>query len=141
MSYTLSIVTPNKRLLVDTEIEEVLVPGAKGELDILPGHAPLITTLSTGILRYRLQGEANYKSVAVSWGYCEVMPNGVNVMAETAETPEELDKERIHVALKTAEEQLAGGDLEEEMIAKYLRKAERARVRAELLGDQSKATH
>jgi F-type H+-transporting ATPase subunit epsilon len=139
--FTLTVVTPTKRLLVDLEVEELFVPAAKGELNILPGHSPLITTLSTGILRYRLKGESEAKPLVVSWGYCEVHPEGVNVLAETAETPEELDKERIHIALKSAEERLGSGELDEDGVAKYLRKTERARVRAELFSAHSDATH
>ena len=139
--FTLTVVTPSKRLLIDVEIDELFVPGHKGELNILPGHAPLVTTISTGIIRYRLKGSDELSAVAVSWGYCEVFQQGINVLAETAETAEELDKERIHVALKTAEERLGEGDLNEEGVEKYLRKVERARIRSELLGTQSNSTH
>ena len=51
--FTLNLVTPEKKLVTDLEVEEVIVPGFKGQLDILPGHAPLMTTLGTGVLRYR----------------------------------------------------------------------------------------
>src|SRR5688572_3427338 len=99
-SFKLTLVTPEKKLLSDVEIEEVFVPGFRGVLNILPGHAPLVTTLETGILRYRLKGQTELKPVAVSWGYCEVSPRGVTVMAETAERPDEIDEERALAAWK-----------------------------------------
>ena len=139
--FTLSVLTPTKRVLLDVPIEELLVPAYKGELNILPGHAPLVTTLSTGILRYRAAGSSEFKPIAISWGYCEVSPNGINVLAETAETPEEIDKERIHVALRTAEEAMTTGELNIEGVEKYRRKLERARIRAELLESGNETTH
>lgn len=139
--FTLTVVTPSKRLLVDVEVDELFVPGFKGELNILPGHAPLVTTLSTGIVRYREKGSETLNAIVVSWGFCEVYPHGVNVLAETAETAEELDKERIHISLKNAEEQLGSGDLSEDAVEKYLRKVERARVRSELISPTSESTH
>lgn len=131
--FTLSIVTPNKKLITDLEIEEVIVPAFRGELNILPGHAPLITTLSTGVLRYRASGSSKWQIVAMSWGYLEANPSTVNVLAETAETPEELDAERIRIALADATQKLNSGELEWESIEKYQRKYARAVTRQEVL--------
>ncbi len=102
----LTLVTPEKKLLTDVEVEEVFVPGFRGELNILPGHAPLMTTLSTGVMRYRLKGSTELKSVVVSWGYCEVNPNGVLILAETAERAEEIDQDRALAAWKLANERM-----------------------------------
>jgi F-type H+-transporting ATPase subunit epsilon len=124
--FTLTLVTPEKKLVTGQEIEEIFVPAAHGELNILPGHAPLMTTLSTGVLRYRLKGESAAQRVAISWGYCQVNPHGVNVLAETAERPEEIDVERVQRAEKAAEQKLASGELEFEQIEKYHRKLSRA---------------
>jgi F-type H+-transporting ATPase subunit epsilon len=129
--FTLTLVTPEKKLVTDQEIEEVFVPAFRGELNILPGHAPLMTTLSTGVLKYRLKGESTLHPVAVSWGYCQVNPLGVNVLAETAERPEELDTFRIHKSMQMAEEKLAG-ELDPELFEKYYRKIVRASVRQEV---------
>lgn len=98
----LTLVTPEKKLLAEAEVEEIFVPGYRGELNILPGHAPLMTTLSTGIVKYRLKSTSELKSVIVSWGYCEVNPQGVVVLAETAERPEDIDEERALAAWKLA---------------------------------------
>lgn len=139
--FTLSVLTPTKRLLLEVPIEELLVPAFRGELNVLPGHAPLITTLSTGILRYRPEGSSEFKLVAVSWGYCEVYAQGVNVLAETAETPEELDLERVHIAMSTAQERMINGELDVDGVEKYLRKIRRAHIRKELINPKSNQTH
>jgi F-type H+-transporting ATPase subunit epsilon len=131
--FTLSILTPEKRLVTDQEIEEVLVPGNKGQLDVLPGHAPLITTLRAGVLRYRLKGQTAQHSLSVSWGYAEVSPQGVVVLAETAETREEIDRQRAEEALKKSTDALAQIIADPEEITKYQRKVERAQARLELV--------
>jgi len=138
--FTLSILTPEKRLLTDQEIEEVVVPGNRGQLDILPGHAPLITTLQAGTLRYRLKGESTSTSLAVSWGYAEVNPNGVVVLAETAETAEEIDRHRAEEALKKSANFLAQMTADPIETTKYQRKIERAQARLDLI-NEAKMTH
>ena len=104
--FILNLVTPEKRIVTDAAIDEVIVPGHVGQLDILPGHAPLITTLSTGVLKYRLKDAAQFESVVVSWGYCEVHAQGVTILAETAEIPAEIDRARAEEALRRAQEKL-----------------------------------
>lgn len=130
--FLLTLVTPDKSLVKGVEVEEVFVPGFLGELNLLPGHAPLVTTLSTGILKYRLKGEARLQQVAVSWGYCQVNPTGVNVLAETAERPDDIDVERAKLAKKLAHEYLAKLDSNPEAFPKYSRKIERADIRITL---------
>ena len=129
--FSLTLLTPQKKMLVDEPVEEVFVPGFLGEMHILPGHAPLMTVMSTGVLRYRVAGEA-MREVAVSWGYCEVSPKGVSVLAETAETPEEIDLERAKLAQGRAETNLTNLSLEAEVIAKNLKKLDRSRVRQDI---------
>lgn len=130
--FTLTLVTPEKKLAAGQEIEEVFVPAARGELNVLPGHAPLMTTLVPGVLRYRLKGESKFNYVAISWGYCQVNPYGVNVLAETAERPEDLDQKRIEEALKNAESKLTTEVMDEESYKKFQGKAARARARREV---------
>ena len=137
----LTLVTPDKKLLTDVEVEEVFVPGFKGELNILPGHAPLMTTLSTGILRYRLKSSTELKSIVVSWGYCEVNPNGVLVLAETAERAEDVDTERALAAWKLASERIDSGQLDPENIEKYRRKQQRADVRRSVISKGNTTAH
>lgn len=127
--FTLNLVTPDKRLVTDTEVDEVVVPGYKGQLDILPGHAPLMTTLGTGSLKYKLKGSATYETVVVSWGYAQVNPQGVVVLAETAEQLEEIDRARAEAAKKKAESELMEPILEPDQIAAVQHKLARAQAR------------
>ncbi len=129
--FTLTLVTPEKKIVAGAEIEEVFVPGFRGELNILPGHAPLMTTLSTGVLKYRLKGESTLRFVAISWGYAQVNPQGVNVLAETAERPEDLDLKRVDETLKEAQAALVA-DQTPESIEKNRLKVARALVRKEV---------
>jgi F-type H+-transporting ATPase subunit epsilon len=99
----LEIVTP-ERLLVSTAAEEIEIPGKTGYLGILPGHAPLITELAVGEIAYRAEGKV--KRVAVAWGFAEVLPNKVTILAETAEKAEEIDVSRAQAAKQKAEEEL-----------------------------------
>lgn len=135
--FTLSILTPEKRFLTDQEIEEVIVPGDRGQLDVLPGHAPLVSTLGSGVLHYRLKGENAFQSLAVSWGYMEVHPDGVVVLAEEAELPEDVDRALAEAALKKAQHALAQLIPDPEEIEKYQRDVERAQAQLELLDQLS----
>lgn len=133
--FTLNLVTPEKRLVTDLEIEEVIIPAYSGQMGIFPGHSPLITTLSVGVLKYRAKGSSEFQSVVVSWGYCEVNKNGVIVLAETAETPSEIDKARAETALRNAQEKLANATaIEPDMMVSLQRKLERAQTRLRVLG-------
>jgi F-type H+-transporting ATPase subunit epsilon len=100
----LEIVTPDK-LLVRERVEQVQIPGKTGELGILPGHAPLITTLTIGEISYR-QG-TNTHCLAVAWGFAEVLPDKVTILADTAERAEEIDVKRAQEAKARAEAALA----------------------------------
>ncbi|MGZ3745791.1 MAG: ATP synthase F1 subunit epsilon [Pseudobdellovibrionaceae bacterium] len=129
--FKLTLVTPEKRIVLDQEIDDVTVPAFKGELNILPGHAPLITTLETGILRYKLKGEPEQK-VAISWGYCQVSPLGVNILAEYAAVPMELQIEDLKKALAAAESKLSTESLNEEQWAEAQREVAKARTGMEI---------
>lgn len=131
--FKMTLVTPEKKIATDVEVEEVIVPAYRGQLNILPKHAPLMTTLSTGVLKYKETGEPEFKVVAISWGYCQVNPNGVSILAETAEGPDDVDKARSEATLRKAEEVLAQGGLSPEEIQKLQNKAKRARTRLEIL--------
>jgi F-type H+-transporting ATPase subunit epsilon len=130
--FTLTLVTPEKRLVLDQEIDEVTVPAFRGELNILPGHAPLITTLETGILRYKLKGHAEEK-LAISWGYCQVNPKGVNILADYAALPVELQVDELKKALAAAETKLGSESLTEEQWAEAQREVAKARTGMEII--------
>jgi len=124
-SFQLVIVTPERQLL-SFPVSEVTLPGADGELGVLPGHAPLITELGIGELSYK--GEyTDLKSsttaadqkpagwepwvphIAIIRGFAEVLGDRVTVLAETAERAEEIDAERAKAALERAEKRIATG--------------------------------
>ena len=99
----LEVVTPEKLVLRES-VDEVVLPGLGGELGILPEHTPLISQLQTGLLTYRKGTEK--KSLHVSGGFVEVLPDRVSVLADVAETPEEIDYERAQRARERAETRL-----------------------------------
>lgn len=106
-TFQLEIVTPEKKM-VATAAEEVQIPGENGYLGVLPGHAPLITELAVGEITYRSQ--AKEERLAVAWGFAEVLPEKVTILAETAERPAEIDVERARKAKERAEQRLTSGD-------------------------------
>ena len=117
-SMKLTIVTPEKIVLDSVAVAELLVPGAKGEMGILPGHAPLVSTLDSGILKYRMPIEKDFHKIAVSWGYCEVQMDKVMVLAESAETKTELNKNKAKKALERVLKKLEDTHLSPEEIRK-----------------------
>ena len=94
-SLSLEIVTPEKRL-VSVTVQEVVLPGSEGSLGVLPGHAPLLTSLAVGELTFRSGTARHY--VAVAWGFAEVLGDRVSVLAEIAERGEEIDRDRAERA-------------------------------------------
>jgi F-type H+-transporting ATPase subunit epsilon len=106
-TFQLEIVTPEKKV-VDTAAQEVQIPGKNGYLGILPGHAPLITELAVGEIKIReASGE---QKLAVAWGFAEVLPDKVTILAESAERPSEINVERARKAKERAEQRLTSGD-------------------------------
>jgi F-type H+-transporting ATPase subunit epsilon len=101
-----TLVTPERSLLHE-QVEELQIPGAEGYLGILPGHAPLFSELKVGELGYRIGDRWYWLSVA--WGFVEVLPGQVRVLAETAERAHEIDLERANRAKQRAEERIARG--------------------------------
>jgi F-type H+-transporting ATPase subunit epsilon len=110
-TFKLEIVTPEKKV-VDTTAEEIQIPGKNGYLGVLPGHAPLITELAVGEITFRESSgsNSNEQRLAVAWGFAEVLPNKVTILAETAERPSEIDVERARKAKARAEQMLSSGD-------------------------------
>jgi len=96
----LEVVTPHRTVLVE-DVESVTLPGIEGELGILPEHIPLLTTLDTGIMSYK-SSSGKTQAIAVHWGYAQVEGNSVRVLAELAETADEIDIERAKDAEKKA---------------------------------------
>ncbi|MBY0451546.1 MAG: ATP synthase F1 subunit epsilon [Bdellovibrionaceae bacterium] len=101
----LNVLTPERKAVVDLEVTQVTVPAFSGEMTILPGHAPLVTTLGTGIIKYKVGADKVYKAL-ISSGYCEVTPAGVNVLAEFMQLPEEVNVDTEQAHLQVAEKKL-----------------------------------
>jgi len=98
---TLEVVTPD-RALVNEQVDEVQLPGAEGYFGVLPGHTPLLATLQVGELWYRVGQEKSY--MAVAFGFVEVLPERVTVLAQIAERAQEIDVARAEAAKRRAEE-------------------------------------
>jgi len=105
--FKLNVLTPEKKAVYDQEITEVIVPARSGEMTILPGHSPLITTLGTGVFKYKVKGQDRTHKALLSWGYCEVNPNGVNILAEFIQFENEVVADKAQTDLKAAEKKLA----------------------------------
>jgi F-type H+-transporting ATPase subunit epsilon len=93
------------RMLVNETVDEVEIPGAEGYFGVLPGHTPILALLGAGELWYRQGTEKHYLSMA--FGFAEVQPDQVTVLAEIAERADEIDLARAEAARKRAEERLA----------------------------------
>ncbi|MBI1875685.1 MAG: F0F1 ATP synthase subunit epsilon [Acidobacteria bacterium] len=131
----LELVTPD-RAIVHDRVDEVEIPGADGYFGVLPGHTPLLAMLQVGVLWYRKGREKFHLSVA--FGFAEVQPDRVTILAQLAERAEEIDVSRAEAARKRAEERMARPvidmDFERARIALLkslvrLQAAERARIR------------
>ena len=94
-----------ERSLVNETVDEVEIPGADGYFGVLPGHTPLLALLGAGELWYRKGQEKVY--LAISFGFAEVQPDRVTILAQIAEKAEEIDVDRAAAAKKRAEERLA----------------------------------
>lgn len=126
-----TLVTPEKKLLTGKEISEIFVPGYEGELNILEGHASFMTTLETGVLRMK-DTDGSEESFSVSWGYCEVNDDHINILAETAEGAGEIDHTRAEEAYKKSQARLEEAGLSVEDIDKHQKKLVRANLRLQL---------
>ena len=87
----LEVVTPERKL-VDRQVKFVSAPGIDGEFGVLAGHTEFFTTLGSGEITF--EDEDGVHFLAVSWGYAEVKPESVVILAENAEFAEEIDKDR-----------------------------------------------
>ena len=100
----LTVVT-RERKIVDVDVDEVELPASDGEIGILPGHTPLLTTLRIGVMRYRT-GTA-VERIVLTWGFAEVLPDRVIVLAERGTLPAEIDPEAVEADRAAAEKELA----------------------------------
>ena len=106
---TFELVTPD-RAVVRESVDEVQLPGSEGYLGVLPGHTPLFTALQVGELWFR-QGDAT-TFLAVAFGFAEILPDRVTVLAHVAERAEEIDIERAKEAERRARDRMAKSAVE-----------------------------
>ncbi len=126
---TLDIVTPYGHIFTD-EVDEIIAAGSEGEFGVLPDHTPFLTTLKIGMLTYKKGTETGY--FFISWGYAEVGPDKVTILADSAEKSEDIDVERVKEAMKRAEERLKQKENVDE--ARATAALERAVVRDQIAG-------
>jgi len=124
----LEVLTPERKV-ISVQVEEITVPGIDGELGVLPNHTPMISQLQTGVLTYRQGGEK--RSLHVSGGFVEVLPDQVSVLSDVAERPEEIDSERARRARERAEKRLASNGDDVDFRREELR-LQRAMIRLQL---------
>lgn len=103
--FKFELVSP-ERLLVSADVEQVLVPGAEGDMTVLAKHAPVLTTLRPGLLDIGFPN-GQHQRFFIRGGFAEVNPNGLIVLAETAIDLDELKAEQLAQAIKDAEEDVA----------------------------------
>ena len=113
MPLSLEVATPS-RLVVSETVDEVVIPGSQGYFGVLPGHAPLLATLGIGELMYRVGGSQMH--LALTGGFAEVRNDKVIVLAENAERPDEIDRERALRAKERAERRLGGREGEVDFV-------------------------
>lgn len=121
----LEVVSP-EHMLLSQPVEEVIAPGSEGEFGVLPGHTHFLTTLKIGELRYRVGERTHYMSIL--WGYAEVTPEKVTILAEVAEKAEDIDVDRAQAKVDEAQRRLEIGGLPSEVEAARL-SLEKARLR------------
>ena len=108
----LNVVT-RERKIIDVEVDEVILPAYDGEIGVLPGHTPLLATLRIGQLRYRTG--TRIERLVISWGFAEVLPDRVIVLAERGFLPTEIDRataEQDRAALEREIADLSSNDPE-----------------------------
>jgi F-type H+-transporting ATPase subunit epsilon len=133
----LEVVTPEK-LLLSRQVDEVIAPGSEGDFGVLPGHCHFISTLRIGEVRYRVGEEINH--MAILWGYAEVAPTKVTIMAEIAEKAEDIDFERAAAKFAEAERRLQVGGLPSELKEAQI-SLEKARLRKKIAERARKTRH
>ena len=101
----LEIVAPSRQVVRSEHVDEVVAPGSEGEFGVLPGHTPFLATLRVGMLSYR-EG-SDWHHLAVEWGYAEVGPDRVIILAEGADRASEIDLSEARIDKERAEKALA----------------------------------
>jgi F-type H+-transporting ATPase subunit epsilon len=110
-TFNFELVSP-ERLLISGQAEQVVVPGTEGAFAILPGHAPVMSTLKPGVLDITMEGEAE-RRIFVRGGFAEGGPESLTVLAEQAIPLDELDAEKLAQEIKNLEDDVADAKTDE----------------------------
>ena len=133
--FKLNLLTPEKKVVVDQEITEAVIPTISGEVDILPGHVPMIANLGTGILKFKVKETgATFKAV-ISSGYCEVNPEGVNILTESIQLKEEISEETAKAKVAEANAKLTKESLTDTQFEETLTEAKKAQEGINLVNE------
>ena len=124
-TFELEVATP-ERLLVRGQVSEAQIPATNGYIGVLPGHAPLLSTLGTGDLTYVAEGRRRH--LAISDGWVEVVDDHVRVLAQTAEKADDIDLKRAEEALNRAQDRLSHPEVALD-VARALNALKRAEAR------------
>jgi F-type H+-transporting ATPase subunit epsilon len=130
MALTVRVISPDQTVW-DAAADEVILPSTTGQLGILPGHAPLLTALDTGVMR--LKSDRNWLAIALMGGFAEVENNEVTVLVNSAERGEAIDLEAARSAYQQAEDRLKAvgpEDRQEQLQATQAVRRARARLQA-----------
>jgi len=101
---SLTIVT-RERKIIDAQVDEVILPATDGEIGVLPGHTPLLALLGIGAVRYRMGSKQ--ERLVISWGFAEVLPDRVIILAEKGFLPTEIDRAEAEAERAAAEKEIA----------------------------------
>ena len=126
----LSVYTPEKPLLVEVKVQEILAPSVQGELGLLPQHAPIISLLQAGVLKYLPLESSEWEKIAVGWGYLEVSGEEVKILAESALTKKMRDQVELEKSLRQLNKELEQWDIDPQKREKLER--EKMRIQGEL---------
>jgi len=130
---TLTVLSPERKLVDGLQIQSLMVTGSEGLIQILPEHAEMIGTIETGPFSYSpVSGEA--VAGVISTGFFEIKGHQVIVMAETCELSKEIDVSRAKVAQKKAESALSDPELDNKLFRKYELKLQRSLIRQQIAG-------
>lgn len=127
----LTILSPERRLLEGVDVRVATLPGAEGQIQILPGHAPMVGSLDTGVFSFETATQGVKRGI-ISTGFFKIIDDSLTVMAETLEIEGEVDLDRAKRAQIKAEEALKDPALDEHQFKKYQLKLQRALIRQQL---------
>lgn len=128
-SFKFELVSP-ERLVLSGDVDQVDLPGAEGDLGVMAGHAPFLTTLRPGVVTVRAGSQSN--RIFVRGGFADVNAAGLTVLAETAIPVSELKADQIALEVRNAEEDLRDAKTAEARAAAEARLASARQLQAAL---------